>query len=126
MNGDNRASIEKLRASLSFHASYKAILELGRRYELIDETESAHENWELASLMIPSRFEPLYLRIWNYHRHGLYRQADSLTAIFLQKARKVESIRIDVMTRDIRRWEQLRMSNSPISPFSPFEGGRGM
>ena len=34
--------------------------------------------------------------------------ADSLTALFLQKKRKVDVIGVDVMMRDVRRWEKDR------------------
>ena len=101
-------AIEKLKQSLSCRASYSTCLELGRNYEQSGETVLAMEYWELASRMIPSRFEPLYLQIRNCHFNEQYRKADSLTVLFLKKERKVETVRIDVMTRDVRRWEKER------------------
>ncbi len=107
-NNENNRSIALYKKSLMHHVSYSVYLELGRVYEQSGETDSALKCWEIANRMIPSRFEPLYLQIGSYHNSDNYSRADSLTAIFLQKERKWETLRIDRMLRDVRQWERER------------------
>ena len=107
-NNEHGRAIEKLTASQSYHASFYSYMELGRNYEGLGDTESALYCWQWASSMIPGRFEPLYLQIAAYHRSGQYQKADSLSAVFLLKERKVDNIRIDLMMRDVRRWMKER------------------
>ena len=108
-NKEYASAIAKLNESQSYRASYSYCMELGRNYELMGDTVRALEYWELSSRMVPNRFEPLYLQIRSYHQNKQYSMADSLTALFLQKKRKVDVISIDVMIRDVRRWEKERV-----------------
>ena len=100
----------KLSESLMYQASYVTCLELGRNYEQAGDTACAIACWELAAGMVPCRFEPIYLQIKSYHQNGQYQQADSLTVLFLGKERKVDAIKIDVMMRDVRRWQRESMA----------------
>ena len=108
---DNRAyekAIEKKHEALAYQVSYTTCLELGRCYDRLGETERALAYWELCARMIPSRFEPLYLQIESCHRNGMYSRADSLTTLILQKKRKVDTLRIDLMIKDVREWQKQR------------------
>ena len=109
-NSEYERAVEKKREALSCQASYTVCLELGRCYDRTGDTESALAYWELCARMIPARFEPLYLQIGTCHRNGMYSRADSLTALVLQKKRKVDSIRIDLMIRDVREWQKQRQN----------------
>jgi len=81
-------------------------MELGRNYDRLGDTKSALSCGQRASKMIPWRFEPLYLQIAALLRSGQYQKADSLSEVFLQKERKVNNIRIDLMMRDVREWRK--------------------
>ena len=107
-NNEYQQAIEKIEASQRYLSSYSTYVELGRYYEKSGDMENALKNWEIALHMIPNRFEPLYLQIDTYHRNGRYLQADSLSALFLQKERKIDAIRIDLMMRDVKRWAKER------------------
>jgi len=108
LNNAYSKAIENLTNSLSYHASYYTCIELGRNYDWSGQSDSALICWQLASEMIPNRFEPLYLQIGSYHHSGQYSRADSLTALFLQKERKFDAIRIDRMMKDVREWAKER------------------
>ena len=107
-NGEHARAIEAYKASMAYHVSYSTYMELGRSNEQSGDSESALACWTLASRMIPVRFEPLYLQIGCHHRNGRYCQADSLTAVFKQKERKIDVLRIDRMMREVREWERER------------------
>jgi len=109
VNKDYEKAIDKLTASLSRHASYYTLLELGRNYEASGKIQNALDAWQLASAMIPNRFEPHYLQIGVFHRTGQLAQADSLTNLFYRKERKVDAIQIDRMMIEVRKWERERM-----------------
>jgi len=102
LDNEHEHAIEKLVESQYYHASYYTCMELGRNYDRLGDTKNALFNWQKASYMIPSRFEPLYLQIDANRRNGQHSIADSLTTIFLQKKRKVDNIRIDRMIRDVK------------------------
>lgn len=111
-NKEYERAIEKYTKSLSYKPSYNTYIELGRNYEKSGDTNRALGCWKQASSMIPNRFEPLYLQISIYHRNGLYHHADSLTTLILQKKRKVDTIRIDRMLKNVREWAKERLDNS--------------
>jgi len=110
-NQDYERAVDKFNETLSYQASYTTCLELGRCYDRLGETDCALAYWELCSRMIPNRFEPMYLQIEACHRTGRHSRADSLTTLILQKKRKVDTIRIDRMIRDVKEWRKQREVN---------------
>lgn len=100
-------AIEILEQSLLYQPSYTIYIELGNCYERIGSFD-AIDKWKIASNMIPSKFEPIYLQIKNYHYRRQYLKADSMTDLFTNKKVKIESIRLQRMKSKVKQWQKER------------------
>jgi O-antigen ligase len=107
-NSEYEKAIIKLKVSLNCQSSYITYLKLGDCYEKVNDFNNAVKSLEMASQMIPNRFEPVYLRIKCFHKNRLYDKADSLTKVILEKERKIDTPVIDLMLKDVRQWKKER------------------
>ena len=91
--------LEKAVKRQPLSASY---IELGKSYEAAGLPAEALASWNQASLMVPSRFAPLYLTMNLYFKNREYDRAQEYAGQLLTKKVKIDNPEIDKMKRDAR------------------------
>jgi tetratricopeptide (TPR) repeat protein len=101
LKGDPIKAAYLLEQAMKFRSSYSLNIELGKVYNELGRHQAALQCWRQASLMIPSRFLPLYLIIKKEYELGQTEKARHHAGEFMRKEIKVENPEINFMRYDI-------------------------